>query len=83
MNCNEYPHYNMDRVWSENVDINGRQISLETFYKQLHAYVRRKLKHFYSGQVSHSFYLELLPNSKEKLFAYLEFLTMSSLFNTQ
>lgn len=39
------------RVWTEETDISGRKLSLEKFYKQLHAYVRRKLGDFYNKQV--------------------------------
>lgn len=42
----------VERVWKEEVFIGDRKVSLETFYKQLHAYVRKKLKAFYSDQVS-------------------------------
>ena len=40
------------KVWTEETEISGRKISLEKFYQQLHAYVRRKLQHFYDKQVS-------------------------------
>lgn len=39
------------RVWTEETEIAGRKLSLEKFYKQLHAYVRRKLSNFYNKQV--------------------------------
>ena len=42
----------VEKVWKEEVSIGDRQVSLEIFYKQLHAYVRKKLKAFYSDQVS-------------------------------
>ena len=42
----------VEKVWKEEVSIGDRQVSLESFYKQLHAYVRKKLKAFYSDQVS-------------------------------
>lgn len=35
------------RVWTEEVEIQGKSISLETFYKQFHAYIRSKLRQFY------------------------------------
>ena len=41
----------VERVWKEEVPIGDRKVSLEAFYKQLHAYVRKKLKAFYSDQV--------------------------------
>ena len=40
------------KVWTEETEISGRKISLEKFYQQLHAYVRRKLQNFYDKQVS-------------------------------
>ena len=39
------------RVWTEETEIDGRKLSLEKFYKQLHAYVRRKLSLSYNKQV--------------------------------
>ena len=41
----------VQKVWSEPVNINGANVSLEDFYKQFHAYVRSKLRIFY-GPVS-------------------------------
>jgi hypothetical protein len=45
------------KVWTDETEIAGRKLSLEKFYKQLHAYVRRKLHNFYDKQViiSHPF----------------------------
>ena len=44
----------IQKVWSEELSFpDGQKISLEKFYKQLHAYVRRKLRNFYSYQVKH------------------------------
>ena len=44
----------IQKVWSEELSFpDGQKISLEKFYKQLHAYVRRKLRNFYSDQVKH------------------------------
>ena len=40
------------KVWTDETEISGRKISLQKFYQQLHAYVRRKLQHFYDKQVS-------------------------------
>ena len=39
------------KVWTEETEIAGRKLSLEKFYKQLHAYIRRKLNIFYKEQV--------------------------------
>ena len=39
------------KVWTEETEIGGRKLSLQKFYKQLHAYVRRKLNNFYKEQV--------------------------------
>jgi hypothetical protein len=39
-------------VWTEELSFgDGQKISLEKFYKQLHAFVRRKLRNFYADQV--------------------------------
>jgi len=35
-------------AWARKFDIGGEQISLEGFYKQLHAYIRTKLSEFYN-----------------------------------
>ena len=40
------------KVWTEPINIAGKHISLEFFYKQFHAYVRGKLRNFYKDQVS-------------------------------
>ncbi len=41
------------KVWTEELELaGGQKISLEKFYKQLHAYVRRKLRDFYKDQVA-------------------------------
>ena len=42
----------IQKVWTEELSFaGGQQISLEKFYKQLHAFVRRKLRNFYADQV--------------------------------
>ena len=46
----DFPAY-VQRVWTEAVDVEGKTISLEIFYKQFHAYVRNKLKQFYNPKV--------------------------------
>ena len=38
-------------AWARKFDIGGEQISLEGFYKQLHAYIRTKLSEFYNEKV--------------------------------
>ena len=43
----------IQKVWTEEIEFaTGQKISLEKFYKQFHAYVRRKLRDFYKDQVS-------------------------------
>ena len=42
----------ISKVWTEKLEIGGKTISLEMFYKQLHAYVRSKLRQFYNPQAS-------------------------------
>ena len=41
----------MYEAWARTFDIGGEQISLEGFYKQLHAYIRSKLIDFYNEKV--------------------------------
>ena len=40
------------KVWTEPIQIDNKNISLELFYKQFHAYVRAQLRDFYMDQVS-------------------------------
>ena len=57
------------KVWTEETEIAGRKLSLEKFYKHLHAYVRRKLNNFYGQQVINHF-AYITPSFKSKLYFY-------------
>ena len=41
----------IDQVWTKPVNIGDKAISLESFYKQFHAYIRKKLRNVYKDQV--------------------------------
>ena len=41
----------MYHAWTKSIEVGGEQVSLEGFYKQLHAYVRSKLAQFYNEKV--------------------------------
>ena len=70
----------IQKVWSEELSFpDGQKISLEKFYKQLHAYVRRKLRNFYSDQVKQQSSLEFFL-SHFVLFRTMEFIQLNHLF---
>ena len=41
----------IDQVWTKPVNIGDKAISLESFYKQFHAFIRKKLRNVYKEQV--------------------------------
>jgi hypothetical protein len=47
----------IQKVWTEPIQIDNKNISLELFYKQFHAYVRTQLREFYSNQVNNFIFL--------------------------
>ena len=49
----EAPDFSADieKVWTEKVEVEGKMLSLKEFYQQFHAYIRGKLRNFYQGQV--------------------------------